>query len=247
MHALELVQLAYASEQIHVTVRYADAAAPLSVFAESAFDFLDLVSMVAGELDLTRPDMELVRIIKNAVVSKSVTDNAVIFATRRTSRGSATVPFIEFLRACSFVEPFRFKVNGAERPAYRTANYQFVMIYENPVTVGSIGKATLVEFNTKRKIAGLSLRKIRANLADYAENVPNERGVTGSQKRTGNATPAAKVAKSQETSISIPNHIRKPVDLSEVQGKRFNNFQDLGQCLLSALLVLAQAVLFTVQ
>jgi len=234
MHVFELVQLAYAAEQVQVTVRYADDLVPLSVFAEATFEFLDLVSMVAGDLDLSKSDADLVRTIKQAVLNKATTDNNVIFASRRSAKGpgGSTVPFIEFLHACSFVEPFRFKVGDVEKPAYRTQNYQFVMIYENPTTVGSLGKVTFVEFNTRRKITGLSLRKLRANLAEYAENVPNERGVTGSQKRTGNAPSASKVAQTKETRVNIPNQIRKPVDLTGAQGKRFTSFEDLGSCLL---------------
>jgi hypothetical protein len=249
MHVFELVQLAYAAEQVHVTVRYAEDLVPLHVFAEAKFEFLDLVSMVSTGFDLSKPEAELVRIIKSVVLNKVTTNGNVVFGSRRAAKGpgSSSNPFTGFLNACSFVEPFRFSVNDTEKPAYRTSNYQFVMIYENATTVGSLGKVTFVEFNTKRKISGLSLRKLRANLAEYAENVPNERGVTGAQKRTGNAPSAAKVAQLQETRVSIPNHIRKPVDLSGAQGKRFTSFEDLGSCLLSALLVLAPAVLFTVQ
>lgn len=230
MHVFNLLEKALVAVGAVVDIHEADY---FYVLAEAELEVIDIAEKAVG-IDPNGPYNQVRKAVQRAFI-RSASFDKVIFAGTQSTRGAkaGVSPFIQFLRDAGFTTPFTYRVGTTRRAAYRTANWQFVIIYDNHLGVGNIGKVNLLELDVKRKTAGATLRNIKKLLAKHAENVPNERGVTGAQKRTGSNT--GFVAKSTETTNVIPDSAaepQEPVDTDKVKGQRFNSFEDLGRCLL---------------
>lgn len=207
-----------------------------SVHAEASLSLIDIVDAATGGLDFEQPHKALAKQIKKSVLRQIAFDNVIFAGTLSTRGAKAGVrPFTVFLQEAGFTTPFMYTAKDTARPAYRTANWQFVMVYENHLGVGSIGRLTISEIATsKRKMPDMTLRQMRKLLAQYAENVPNERGVTGAQKRVSGTNPRATLVHETDSVISdsAVDAVGEPVDTDKARGKRFSSFQDLAAALL---------------
>ena len=80
----------------------------------------------------------------------------------------------------------------------------------------------------------MTVRVMRKLLSQFAENVPNERGVTGAQKRASGLGGKVAVVHEVEDAItdSQVDEIDEPIDTDKARGQRFKSFQDLAAALL---------------
>jgi hypothetical protein len=232
MNALEILRHVLVTSGVSIV----DVEALTSVHAEASYGIVDIIDQAVGGLDFDTPPRALAKQMQKAVLHKIVFDN-VIFAGVLTTRGAkaGVRPFTAFLQEAGFTTPFVYVSNGTQCPAYRTANWQFVMTYENHLGVGRIGRVVIVELATsRRKIPGMTVRVMRKLLSQFAENVPNERGVTGAQKRASGI--GGKVAVVHEVADAITDsqvdEIEDPIDTDKARGQRFKSFQDLAAALL---------------